>query len=146
MAYSAKKLRTVRGSVLALGMAGFALVIWLTRNHIDPVSVGLFRVALALIVFGPGMRAVFYSDEVQRQTGQKRWFRGSMIGIAAMAPVVVFLQTHIPWLDAAVQFIFQHSATPPFYFSVGVAIPVVFQAVSALVLKLLDKLSQGPQS
>ena len=123
-----------------------ALVLWLTRNHTDPVSVGLFRGALALIVVGLAMRSYSYMDEVQRQTAQKRWFWGSLIGIAAMLPVVVFLQTHRPWLDAAVQFIFRHPAMPPLYFSLGVVLPVMFQVVSVLVLKLLDKLSRGSQS
>ena len=135
MTYSAKKRWTMTGSALALGLTGMALVIWLTRNHTDPISVGLFRVALALIVIGLATRAFFYMDEVQCQAAQKRWLWGSLIGFAAMLPVVVSLQTHRHWLDAAVQFIFHHPATPPFYFSLGVAIPVVFQGVSALVLK-----------
>jgi hypothetical protein len=146
MAYSAKKYRTLASSVLALAVAGFALLIWLTRNHTDPVSVGLFRVVLAWIVIGFAMRSLSYRDEVQRQTGQKRWFWGSLIGFAAMLPLVVSLQTHKAWLDAAAQFIFHQPSTPSFYFTLGVMIPVIFQAVSVLVLKLLDKLSRGPQS
>ena len=147
MAYSAKKRWMMTGSALALALTGMALVIWLTRNHTDPVSVGLFRAVLALIVVGLGMRAYSYMDEVQRQTVQKCWFWGSLIGIAAMLPVVVFLQTHRPWLDAAVQFMpFLHPATPSGYFSLGVMIPVMFQAVSVLVLNLLDKLSPGSRS
>ena len=71
-----------------------ALVFWLARNHTDPVSVGMLRVALAVIVIGIVMRAVSYRDEVQRQTSQKRWFWGSMIGLVAMTPAVVSLQTH----------------------------------------------------
>ena len=146
MAYSAKKYWTLAGSALALAVAGMALVFWLSRNHADPVFVGLFRIALALIVVGIGMRAFSYTDEVQRQTGQKRWFWGSLIGIAAMLPVVVLLQTHKLWLDAAVQFIFRHPATPLLFFNLGVLIPVMFQCVAVLVLNLLDKLSRGPQS
>jgi hypothetical protein len=146
MAYSAKKRWMMTGSALALALAGMALVFWLTRNHTDAVSVGLFRAALALIVVGLGTRAFSYMDEVQRQKAQKRWFWGSMIGFAAMLPVVVSLQTHKLWLDASVQFIFHHPAMPPLYFSLGVVIPVMSQAVSVLVLRLLDKLSRGPQS
>lgn len=131
---------------MALGVAGMAVVIWLTRNHTDPVSVGLFRGAIGLTVAGAGMRSYSYLDEVQRQTAQKRWFWGSLIGIAAMLPAVVFLQTHGPWLDASVQFIFRHSAMPRLYFSLGIMLPVMFQLVSVLVLKLLDKLSRGSQS
>jgi len=146
MAYSAKKRWTMTGGALALAVAGMALVIWLTRNHAGPVSVAMLRGTLGLIVFGIGMRAFSYTDEVQRQIGQKRWFWGSMIGIAAMLPLVVSLQTHKAWLDAAAQFIFHQPSTPSFYFTLGVMIPVIFQAVSVLVLKLLDKLSRGPQS
>src|SRR5579862_3639921 len=146
MAYSAKKRRVMTGSALALGLTGMALVIWLTRNHTDPISVGLFRVALALIVIGLATRSYSYMDEVQRQTAQKRWFWGSVIGFAAMLPVVVSLQTHKLWLDAAVQFIFRHPAMAPFYFSLGVMVPVMFQAVSVLILRLLDKLSRGSRS
>jgi hypothetical protein len=146
MAYSAKKYWTLGGSALALWGAAFALLIWLHHNHTDPVSVGLFRVAVAWIVVGLAMRALSYRDEVQRQSEQKRWFQGSMIGIAAMAPLVVTLQTHTAWLDAAVQFILRHPATPTHSFNLGILIPVIFQVVSVLVLKLLDKLSKGPQS
>jgi hypothetical protein len=146
MAYSAKKRWTIMGSALALLLTGMALVIWLSRNHTDPVFVGLFRAALGLIVVGLGMRAFSYMDEVQRQAAQKRWFWGSLTGIAAMLPVVILLQTHKLWLDAAVQFILRHPATPPWYFTLGVLIPGMFQAVAALVLRLLDKLSQGSQS
>src|SRR3984885_4850496 len=130
MAYSAKKYRTLASGVLALAVAGFALLIWLTRNHTDPASVAMLRGTLALIVVGLGMRAYSYTDEVQRQTGQKRWFWGSMIGFAAMLPVVVVLQTEKAWLDAAVQFIFRHPAMPRLYFTLGVMIPVMFQVVS----------------
>jgi hypothetical protein len=143
MAYSAKKRWVMTGGVLALGAAGMALLIWLNRNHTDPVSVGVFRVALGLIVVGLAMRSYSYMDEVQRQTAQKRWLWGSIIGFAAMLPVVVCLQTHQLWLDAAVQFIFRHPAMPSFYFSLGVAVPVVFQVVSALVLRLLDTPLRG---
>jgi len=146
MAYSAKRYRTVMGSIFALAVAGFAAIFWLARNHADPISVGMFRVALAVIIIGLAMLAVSYRDEVQRQTGQKRWFFGSMIGIAAMTPAVVSLQTHKVWLDTAVQFFFHHPATGPLYFSLGVMTPVMFQAASVLVLRLLDKLAQGPQS
>src|SRR4051812_48774786 len=92
MTYSAKKRWMMTGGALALALTGMALVIWLSRNHTDPVSVGLFRAVLALIVVGLAMRAYSYMDEVQRQTVQKCWFWGSLIGIAAMLPVVVFLQ------------------------------------------------------
>lgn len=146
MAYSAKKRWTMTGGALVLAFVGCALVLWLNRDHADPASVGLFRVALGLIVVGLGMRAVFFADEVQRQMGQKRWFWGSLIGIAAMLPVVVALQMHGLWLNAAVQFIFQHPASPPLYFSLGVVIPVVFQAFSTIALRLLDKFSPGSQS
>jgi hypothetical protein len=146
MAYSAKKRWIVSGSALALGLTGMALVTWLSRNHADPVSVGLFRATLALIVVGLGVRSYSYMDEVQRQAAQKRWFWSSMIGIAAMLPVVVFLQTHRPWLDAAVQFIFRQPAMPRLYFSLGVMIPVMFQVMAVLGLSLLDKLSRGSQS
>jgi uncharacterized membrane-anchored protein len=147
MAYSAKKRWMMTGSALTLGLAGMALVIWLARNHTDPVSVGLFRVTLALIVGGLAVRAYSYMDEVQRQTAQKTWFWGSLIGFAAMLPVVVFLQTHQLWLEAAVQFMpFLHPAGPHSYFSLGVVIPLMFQAVSALILRLLEKLPRGSQS
>ena len=146
MAYSAKKYWTLGASTLAVGLAGMALVFWLNRNHIDPVTVGMVRVALAFIIIGLAMRAVGYRDEVQRQASQKRWFQGSMIGLAAMVPMVVALQTHKLWLDAVVQFLFRHPGTPPLYLSLGVAIPVVFQSASVLLLRLFDKLSQGSQS
>jgi len=146
MAYSAKKRWATLGSALAVAFAGLAVVMWLTRNHTDPVSVGLFRVALGLIVVGLGMRSYSYLDEVQRQATQKRWLWGSLIGFAAMAPVVVSLQTHELWLDAAVQFIFRHPAMPRLYFNLGVLVPVMFQVVSVLVLRLLDKTSQGSRS
>jgi hypothetical protein len=146
MAYSAKKYWTLAGCALALAVAGIALVFWLNRNHADPVSVGILRVAIALVLCGICLRSISYRDEVQRQIGQKRWSWGSMIGIGAMTPVVVSLQTHKLWLDAAVRFIFHHPAMPSLYFSLGVLIPVMFQAASMLVLKLLDKLSRGPQS
>jgi len=146
MAYSAKKYWMLSGSCLALGLAGMALVIWLARNHTEPVSVGLLRATLALIVIAVAMRAYSYLDEVQRQAAQKRWFLGSMIGIAGMLPVVVFLQTHQLWLDATVQFFFHNPAKPSFYFSLGVGIPVIFQCASLLVLKLIDKLSRDRQS
>ena len=54
MAYSAKKYWTLGGGALALALAGMALVVWLARNHTDPVSVGLFRGAIALTVIGFG--------------------------------------------------------------------------------------------
>jgi hypothetical protein len=146
MVYSAKKFRTMLGSALALCAAGMSLVLWLTHNHIDPVLVGLLRVALGLAVVGLGMRAVSYSDEVQRQIGQKHWFWGGLFGLAATMPAVVFLQTHRPWLDVAVEFIFRHPATPGLYFSLGVTLPVMFQCVSVLVLSLLGKLSRGSRS
>jgi hypothetical protein len=146
MAYSAKKLRTMTGGAMVLGVAGMALVFWLVRNHTDPVFVAPLRVALGLAVVGLGVRAVSYADEVQRQRAQKRWFWGSLIGIAAIMPVVVFLQTHKPWLDAAVQFIFRHPAMPRDYFSLGVMLPVMSQCVVVLVGSLLDKLSLGSRS
>jgi hypothetical protein len=146
MAYSAKKYRTVMGSMFALAAVGFAVIFWLARNHTDPISVGMFRVALALVVIGLAVLATSYRDELQRQAAQKRWFLGSMIGIAAMIPVVVSLQTHKIWLDAAVQLFFHHPAIGPLYFSLGVMTPVMFQAASVLVLRLLDKLSQGSRS
>ena len=145
MAYSVKKRWVMTGSALALGLTGMTLVMWLAHNHTDPVSVGLFRATLGLIVVGLGMRSYSYMDEVQRQATQRRWFWGALAGIAAMLPVAVFLQTHQSWLDAAVQFIFRHPAKPSLYFSLGVAIPVMFQVVSALVLNLLDKLPRGSQ-
>lgn len=145
MAYSTKKRWVLAGSALALGLTGMAAAMWLTHNHTDPVSVGLFRVAVGSIVVGLGMRSYVYMDEVQRQAIQRRFFWGFLIGIAAMMPLVVALQTHILWLDAAVQFIFHHPATPRLYFSLGVVVPVMFQVVSALGLNLLDKLSQGSQ-
>jgi hypothetical protein len=131
---------------LTLAAAGFALIIWLARHHVDPVSIGLLRVVLAVAIVGLAMWARSYRDEVQRQLGQKRWFWGSMIGLVAMAPAVVSLQTHKAWLDAAVQFFFRHPAIGPLYFSLGVVTPVMFQAASVLVLRLLDKLSRGSQS
>jgi hypothetical protein len=145
MAYSAKKYWTLGGAALALGVTGITLVLWLTRNHTDPVSVGLFRGAIGLAVIGLAMRATSYSDEVQRQARHKRWFWGSLIGFAAMLPVVISLQTHKAWLDAAVQFFFHHPGIPPLYFTLGVMVPVMFQAVSIVVLALLNKLSRGPQ-
>jgi hypothetical protein len=145
MAYSAKGRRLMEGGALALGLAGMALVAWLHRNHTDPVSVGLFRATLGLILFGLAMRAYNYMDEVQRQTLQKRWLFGSVMGIAAMLPLVVSLQTHQPWLDATIQFLFRHPATPSLYFSLGIAMPVMFQITSMLVLKLLDKFPRGSQ-
>ena len=45
-----------------------------------------------------------------------------------------------------VQFSFRHPALPRDYFSLGVMLPVMSQCVVVLVLKLLDKLSQGSQS
>ena len=146
MAYSVKKYRTLTYGALALALAGMALVFWLARNHIDPVSIGMFRAVLGLAVVGLCIRALSYRDEVQRQLQQKRWFFGSFIGFAAMMPVVVVLQTHRAWLDAAVQFIFRHPAMPVMYFNLGVMLIPTFQVVSVLVLKLLEKLSQGPQS
>jgi hypothetical protein len=146
MAYSAKKYRTLVGSMLALAVAGMTLVFWLAHNHANPVSVGMFRVALAVIVIGLALWACTYRDEVQRQTGQKRWFLGSMIGIAAMTPAVVALQTHPLWLDAVVQLIFHHTHIPRLYFSLGVALPVMFQVASVLILRLVDKLSRGSLS
>jgi hypothetical protein len=134
MAYSAKKRWTMTGSALALALAGSALLIWLRSNHANPVSLGLFRAALAVIVVGVGTAA------------QKQWFWGMVIGIAAVLPVVVYLQTNSSSLDAAVQFIFHRPAAPPLYFTLGVMLPVMFQVVSALVLRVADKLSQGPQS
>ena len=146
MTYSGKKRWAMTGSALAVGLVGIALALWLGHNHVDPVSVGIVRLAVGLTVVGLAIWGRSYADEVQRQTGQRRWFWGSLIGIAAMLPAVVFLQTHGPWLDATVLFLFRHSATPAFYFSLGVMIPVSFQAASTLVLNLLDKLSRGPQS
>ncbi len=145
MAYSAKKYWTLRGGALTLAAVGFALLVWLKHNHTDPVSLGLFRLILALIVVGLGMGGLSYTDEVQRQMGQKRWFWGSMIGIAAMLPLVVFLQTHQTSLDAAVQFIFHNTGLPTLYFSLGIMIPVIFQGVSTLLLRLRDKLSSSSQ-
>jgi hypothetical protein len=146
MAYSAKKLRTMTGGAMALGIVGMALLLWLASNHADPVFVAPLRVALGLAVVGLGLRAVSYADEVQRQRGQKLWFWGSLIGIAAMMPAVVLLQTHRPWLDTAVQFIFRHPAMPRDYLSFGVMLPVMSQCAVVLILKLLDKLSPGPRS
>lgn len=146
MAYSAKKLRTMTGGAIALGVAGMALVLWLVRNHTDPVFVASLRVALGLTVVGLGLLGVSYADEVQRQRAQKLWFWGSLIGIAAIMPAVVFLQTHKLWLDTVAQFIFRHPAIPRDYFSLGVMLPVMFQCVVALILRLLDKLPQGSQS
>ncbi|HMH66145.1 MAG TPA: hypothetical protein VK515_11185 [Rhizomicrobium sp.] len=146
MAYSAKKLRTMTGGAIALGVAGMALVFWLASNHADPVFVAPLRVALGLTVVGLGLRAVSYADEVQRQRGQKLWFWGSLIGIAAIMPAVVFLQTHKPWLDTAVQFIFHHPAMPRDYFSFGVMLPVMSQCAVVLVARLMDKLSPGSRS
>ncbi|MBA2589922.1 MAG: hypothetical protein H0U98_15010 [Alphaproteobacteria bacterium] len=143
MAYSAKKHRMLSGGAVALGLAGMAMVAWLTGNHADPGSLGLFRVVLALVVVGIGLRGYSYMDEVQRQAAQKRWFWGSLIGIAAMLPLVVFLQTHKPWLDTAVQFIFHQPAKPALYFNLRIGIPVMFQCASVLVMKLLDKLRQS---
>jgi hypothetical protein len=146
MAYSARKRWTTVGSALILTFAGLVTVAWLAHQHTDPVSIGVFRIVLALAVVGLGMRAVSYADEVQRQRAQKLWFWGSLIGIAAMLPVVVGLQTHKLWLDAAVQFIFRHPAMPRDYFSLGVMVPVMFQCLAVLVGRLLDKLSPGSQS
>jgi hypothetical protein len=146
MTYSAKKLRTMTGGAMALGIAGMALVFWLIRNHTDPVFVAPLRVALGLTVVGLGAWGISYSDEVQRQRSQKLWFWGYLIGIAAMMPAVVFLQTHRPWLDAAVQFIFRHPAMPRDYFSLGVMLPVMFQCVVVLIMRMLDKLSPASQS
>ena len=146
MAYSARKYWTLSGGALALGLAGMTLVFWLHRNHTDPVSIGMLRGVLGLTVVGITMRAISYRDEVQRQLQQKRWFFGSFMGLAAMLPIVVSLQTHRAWLDAAVQFFFRHAPMPALYFSLGIMIPVMFQCVSVLILKLVEKLSQGPQS
>ena len=146
MAYSIKKRRMMIGGALALGVPGIALVFWLNQNHSDPVFVGVFRVALALIVIGLCVRSFFYLDEVQRQAAQKHWFFGSFFGIAAMLPVVVFLQTHKPWLDAFLQVVNRHPTIPLLYFNLGVVIPVMFQAVSVVVLGLLDKLSRSSRS
>ena len=146
MAYSAKKLKTLTRGSLALGVAGMALVFWLIRNHTDPIFVAPLRVALGLTVVGLGVWAVFYADEVQRQRAQKLWFWGGLIGIAAMMPIVVFLQTNRPWLDAAVLFVFRHPAMPRDYFSLGVMLPVMFQCVVILILRLRDKLSPGSPS
>ena len=146
MAYSAKKRRTMTGGAVALSIAGMALVLWLGSNHTDPAFVASLRVALGLTVVGLGVWAASYADEVQRQRAQKLWFWGCLIGIAAMMPVVVFLQTNRPWLDAAAQFIFRHPAMPRDYFSLGVMLPVMFQCLVVLVGRLLDKLSPGPQT
>ncbi len=146
MAYSAKKYWTLGGGAIALGIVGLGLVFWLHHNHTDPASIGMLRVVLGLAVVGITMRAISYRDEVQRQSMQKRWFFGSFIGLAAMLPVVVGFQTHRAWLDATVQFFFRHPPMPGLYFSFGIMVPVMFQLVCVLVLRLVDRLSQGPQS
>jgi hypothetical protein len=90
------------------------------------------------------MHAQRYRDEIQRQVAEKRFYWGFQIGLLASLPVLIALMLpNTTWLDNLVQFASRHHAMPRIYFWAGFMLPVLFQVLGVLSLRLLAKLRSG---
>jgi hypothetical protein len=119
MQYSRKGWWISKTALWAVMLAGIALVIGLRPER--PMT-GLLFVAVFVICVPLGMRAFFYSDEIERQTRMRCWYFGCKIGvvITGLALVSMFF-FGLPAPDAIINlFLHGRLQLPDAMFRVGV--------------------------
>ncbi len=148
MIYSPESYRRFRRGGYALLLGGVAILIALEKLHyIDRTLYAYLACVLALAASWLLLHAHRYRDEIQRQAAEKRTYWGYQLGILFSVPVLVGLMLpNTNWLDTLVQLVSRNHAVPRMYFWAGFMLPVLFQALGALFLRLLAKLRDGEQA
>jgi len=148
MAFSQKSYWNFRGGALALLVGGIGILILLKGHHYIDVALYMCLCGVIGVVASWMMlHAHRYRDEIQRQAAERRTYWGYQIGILASIPVLlVLMMPHTTWLDSLVQFVSRNHAMPRFYFWAGFMLPVLFQCLGVLSLRLLAKLRGGDQA
>jgi hypothetical protein len=148
MAYSQKSFRLARRGAYGSLALGIAALIFLVKHHyIDRTLYMCLACVLGLIVSWPMLHAHRYRDEIQRHAAEKRAYWGYQFGLLASVPVLVALMLpNTTWLDSLVQLVSRNHAIPRMYFWAGFMLPVLFQTVGVLSLRLLAKLRSGDQA
>jgi hypothetical protein len=145
MAYAPKSFQLARRTGYAAMFGGIAVLIALQKLHyIDRTLTMCLVCVLTLAASALLMHAQRYRDEIQRQVAEKRFYWGFQIGLLASLPVLIALMLpNTTWLDNLVQFASRHHAMPRIYFWAGFMLPVLFQVLGVLSLRLLAKLRSG---
>lgn len=148
MTYSQKSYRLFRGGGFALLFGGIIVLLTLQKlQYIDHTLYMCFGCVLALAAALLMLHAHRFRDEIQRQAAEKRTYWGYQIGLLASLPVLITLMLpNTPWLDSLVQFVSRNHAVPRLYFWAGFMLPVFFQALGVLSLRLLAKLRSGERA
>lgn len=142
MAYSEKSFQLARRSGYAIMFGGVAILILLVKRHyISPMLyMGLCGV-LTITASWLLLHADRYKDEIQRQESERRVYWGSQIGIVAAFPVLLAMMlpnTH--WLDDLAQLLSRNHASSRLYLVFGFMLPILFQSLATMTLRLLAKL------
>jgi hypothetical protein len=148
MNYSEKSYWLYRGGAFALLIVSLAGLILLRRHHyIDQTLYLCLCGAVALAACWPIMHAHRFRDEIQRRAAEKRTYWGYQLGLMASIPVLlVLMMPGTAWLDGLMQFVSRNHAMPRIYFWAGFMLPVIFQVLGVLALRLLTKLRSGEQA
>ena len=93
------------------------------------LKVGVFAAA-AVVCIALSLMAYRYADDVILQTHKTAWFWGSMIAVAALAPVMVILSWHVVDLNLPMpRNPAHHVLDPQFYLVQGMALMFVAQGI-----------------
>ena len=134
MTYSRKGFWITMGLFWAVTACAIAAVLLL---HPAPPVRFLIALALMLVAFPLAMRAVFFQDEIQRQTRMTNWYFGSQIGLIVAGIVMVLCVWSLPAsLQPFMDEIFaSHSHDPDKYLAVGFMVPVIGQVLGTYLMR-----------
>jgi Kef-type K+ transport system membrane component KefB len=139
MTYSPKIAWILTGLALAIGLGGPAFMRLL---HLDPWSRAVIAMLLILASCALAVRAWFYRDEIQRQTGTTAWFWGSLLGIVAGALFILVMRA-TGGMDHLVELAGGQQHNSHSYFALGFALSLLMQVAGYVIVRTALRLDKG---